>query len=66
MRLITTTQRVETNYKTHYIHVSRDGRGQIREINISSPGKFDNSSLNEFIIQLQDAINAVIGDAVQD
>jgi hypothetical protein len=62
-RLITTTQRVETKFKTHYIHVSRDSTGRIHEIGISSPGRFDNSELAEFVIQLQDAINEVLSDA---
>lgn len=63
MRLITTTQRIETKYGTHYCHISRDASGQVHEIALSSPGKFDNSELNTFVIQIQDAINAVLGDA---
>lgn len=63
MRLITTTQRVETKFRTHYIHVSRHPDGRIHEVGISSPGRFENSELSEFVIQLQDAINSVIGDA---
>lgn len=63
MRVQTTTQKVVTNYGSHYVAVSRDARGCVTEIAISSPGKFDNSALNDFVIQLQDAINSVIGDA---
>ena len=65
MRLITVTKRVETKFKTHYIHVSRDKDGRVHEIGISSPGRFDQSELSEFIIQIQDAINEVLGDDAQ-
>ena len=60
VRLLTTTQKVETNFGSHYICVDRDPTGRIISIGISSPGKFDNSELSEFVIQLQDAINSVI------
>lgn len=60
MRLITVTKRVETKFRTHYIHVSRDPEGRVHEIGISSPGRFENSELSEFVIQLQDAINEVL------
>ena len=63
MRLITTTQKVRTNYGAHYVAVDRDIDGRVISIAISSPGKFDNSELNTFVIQLQDAINEVLGDA---
>ena len=60
MRLITTTQRIETRYGTHYCHISRDPSGMIREIAISSPGKFTETAMSQFVLQIQDAINSVI------
>jgi hypothetical protein len=60
MRLHATTQKVRTNYGSHYVSVMRDTKGTVCEIAISSPGKFDNSALNDFVIQLQDAINEVL------
>ena len=61
MRLLTTTQRVETKYGSHYVAVSRDPTGMIREIAISSPGKFTETEMSRFVLQIQDAINDVIG-----
>ena len=60
MRLLTTTQKVETKYGSHYIAVSRDPSGMIREIAISSPGKFTETAMSQFVLQIQDAINSVI------
>ena len=61
MRLLTTTQKVQTNYGSHYVSVSRDPTGMIREIAISSPGKFTETAMSAFVLQIQDAINDVIG-----
>lgn len=62
MRLITTTQKVETKYGSHYIHCSRDTDGNVREIMISSPGKFTETAMSAFVLQIQDAINEVLSE----
>ena len=65
MRLITATQKVATNYGSHYVSVDRDANGRVISVAISSPGKFDNSALCEYVIQIQDAINELLGDDAQ-
>jgi hypothetical protein len=55
------TQKVETDFGSHYVHVSHVGH-RITGISISSPGKFDDSALAGMLGALSEAATGVIAD----
>ena len=60
-RTETITERVNTKFGTHYVHISHVA-GRILDISISSPGKFDNSEIAGLLGTLSEAANQVIAD----
>lgn len=55
------TQKVQTKFGSHYVHLSFSG-GCVTELSFSSPGKFSDTDLGNLLSALADAANDVIRD----
>ncbi len=55
------TERVSADFGAHYVHVEHDG-GRVLGLSISSPGKFDSTTIADLLAALSDTANRVIAD----
>lgn len=55
----TNTGRVLSSFGTHYVHVEHE-EGVVKNVWISSPGKFDSTELKDFLEKLAGAVSGEI------
>ena len=65
MRTQVTTERVKTAFGSMYVHLHIDDSGHPVGLAISTPGKADNTQLDDVIRQLADATSGVLADATR-
>ena len=65
MRHQATTQKVETPFGAMYVHLATDATGRPAGIVISTPGKADNTQLDEVIRRLAEAADGLIRDTIK-
>ena len=60
MRTQAMTERVETVFGSMYVHIHADDSGRPVGLAISTPGKADNTQLDDVIRQLADAADGML------
>lgn len=59
-----TTIKIPTEFGSLYCHVAHDS-GHVMEIRFSSPGKFDNTQIEQLLVQLGEAASAACAEIVE-